>query len=767
MKKIFVRLLCLLFSLFPCLTMAYAPEFNEAERKFISEKKIIKYLFDKGWPLEYIKDGHHIGLSREYLNLVEKYSGLIFSMAGENETPDLITNLIPSLMPEDERDKWRYSPRWFTSNTLVVTAFGTNHIRSLEQLEGKRVAIRAGTWHESWLSRHYPHIRLLPLPDARAVFESVWQGRADAGLGSDLVMRPLLFRSYSDKLVIAAQIPEMVAGIHMGMAQDQEILQSIITKSLSVMTATETDKLFRGWVDELRLGYPSVSVILSLYTLELSLFLLLVIVLVWTLRRALLHKRRAIQSEMRKSQFLAMMSHEIRTPMNAMIAALELLRRPCDARQHSEYVTLAWSSSTYLLRLLNDILDHCKLSHQQVQLSNHCFCISVMASRLAAVHQPVAAAKGLTLGLSIENGLRSQWIITDEHRLAQVINNLLSNAIKFTEQGDVRLELSWKSDGLLIDVSDTGIGIPEEAQGTLFHAWTQGDNTFTRRYDGSGLGLYICHEIVKLLNGTLSCSSRPGHGSTFRALIPVTRCEPPSLAAPVNSADLPRFSPENSVLVVEDHPANQKMFSAQLAALGCHCDIAEDGETALNLIKDENYYDVILLDCNLPDIEGYEVARRIRQIEEGNARPAIPIVAISALSGAAHQTQCDESGMDMLLTKPVSLSDLSGVLARWCRTQDSLSDPVRETVLPGETVDMALLEDIDKFADAVSHSDTRLMIYHIHRIKGVAQMYCQVPLAKMADEIETRLRGGHVPLAEEAKQWADALRRKALTSAHP
>lgn len=173
----------------------------------------------------------------------------------------------------------------------------------------------------------------------------------------------------------------MVAGIHMGMAQDQEILQSIITKSLSVMTATETDKLFRGWVDELRLGYPSVSVILSLYTQELSLFLLLVIVLVWTLRRALLHKRRAIQSEMRKSQFLAMMSHEIRTPMNAMIAALELLRRPCDARQHSEYVTLAWSSSTYLLRLLNDILDHCKLSHQQVQLSNHCFCISVMASR--------------------------------------------------------------------------------------------------------------------------------------------------------------------------------------------------------------------------------------------------------------------------------------------------------------------------------------------------------------------------------------------------
>lgn len=139
--------------------------------------------------------------------MVENYSGLIFSMAGENETPDLITNLIPSLMPEDERDKWRYSPRWFTSNTLVVTAFGTNHIRSLEQLEGKRVAIRAGTWHESWLSRHYPHIRLLPLPDARAVFESVWQGRADAGLGSDLVMRPLLFRSYSDKLVIAAQIP--------------------------------------------------------------------------------------------------------------------------------------------------------------------------------------------------------------------------------------------------------------------------------------------------------------------------------------------------------------------------------------------------------------------------------------------------------------------------------------------------------------------------------------------------------------------------------
>lgn len=761
--RIFVCLMLFSMFLIVSVTAEAKPNFNAQEREFIAQNPVITYHFDEGWPVDFRDGKHHVGLSREYLNLIEKYSGLIFKMTDSHQEPELITNLIPSLMPAEKLGKWHYSARWFTSNTLIITANDTTNIRSLEEMKGKRVAVRTGTWYESWLTENHPDIVLLPQEDVRAVFESVWLGNADAGLGSDLIMRPLLYRNYSDKLVIAGQIPEMVAGLHMGIRHDRELLQGIISKSLAAMTATETDQLFNRWVGGLRLGYPSASVILSLYALELSFFVLLVLVLVWALHRALLHKRRAIQSEIRKSQFLAMMSHEIRTPMNALIAALELLRLPCAERQRSEFVTLAWSSSEYLLRLLNDILDHSKLSEQQVQLNNHRFCISAMMSTLIAVNKPAAMAKNLSLNASLDNTLHSQWIITDEPRLTQVINNLLSNAIKFTERGEVWLKMYRENDMLVIEVADTGIGIPEDAQSKLFEAWTQGDNTATRRYDGSGLGLYICNEVVRLLRGTLTCSSKPGTGSSFRIVIPVTFCEPPALPVSDGDASLLRFAPETSVLVIEDHPANQRMLSAQLATLGCYCDIAGSGEEALMLIREENYYDVILLDCNLPDIEGYEVARRIRNIEADRAIPPTPVVAVSALSGQEHRRRCNESGVDVLLTKPISLGELASVLARWCRMTDSPS----ATVISPSLTEVDFMDDIQMLAAAFQNDDIRQMIHYAHRLKGVAQMYQQPLLAEMADEIETHLRGGQRPEPDEGKQWIDALLRLVITSTHP
>ncbi|WP_336777678.1 ATP-binding protein [Pantoea sp. USHLN256] len=762
----FIRLLFFFTLLFSKVVTANMPAFSEQEREWIAENRVVSYQFQEGWPLDYLENLQHVGLSREYLNLIAKYSGLVFRMANENERPELTTNSIPSLMPASERNKWRYSSRWFTSNTLIVSTFDTNPIRSLEQMEGKRVAVRAGTWQESWLNQYYPNINLLPQPDVRAVFETVLNGAADAGLGSDLIMRPFLQRNYSDKLVIAAQVPEMVAGIHIGVQHESELLLSIINKSLAFMTTTETNQLFDHWVGGLRLGYPSASVILSLYTLELSLFLLLVVVLVWALRRALLHKRRAIESETRKSQFLAMMSHEIRTPMNAMIAALELMRLPCNQQQRDEYVNLAWSSSTYLLRLLNDILDHSKLSQRQVTLDNHCFSLSAMVSTLVAVYQPVAAAKQLSLNAVIEDDLQSIWIFTDEDRLLQVINNLLSNAIKFTEQGEIWLKLSWQSDKLLIEVVDTGIGISETAQMTLFDAWTQGDNTSTRRFDGSGLGLYISHEVVELLQGTLSCRSQPGGGASFKISLPLTRCEPPVKVASDDAEQLPEFNSKISVLVIEDHPANQKMLAAQLTSLGCHYDMAGTGEEGLTLLIDENYYDVILLDCNLPDIDGYEVARRIRCLEVENAMPETPIVAISALSGAEHQALCDECGINVLLTKPISLPDLSRVLNKWFHAVNGNSSAKVSTMPTQEVLEEYLHEDLFHFARAIGGLDIKSMIYHVHRIKGVAQMYQLQPLAELADYIETSLREGYIPVADESEKWISGLKRHAFKLTH-
>lgn len=748
------------------------PQFTEQERDWIVKNPVVNYHFSPSWPLDFIEHDKHVGLSRSYLDQLEKESGLRFVVTQAPGQAEMIVALASALIPVAEGFEWQLSPRWLTSNTLVITTHEASHVGSLEQLYGKRVAVRANTWYESWLREYHPDIIVMPQDDVRAVFNQILAGEVEAGLGSDLVMRPLLHRNYSHKLVVATQIPEMIAGMYLGVKSEQPVLGSILTKTLAAIPASQTDKIFKRWIGDLQLGYPSAKVVIALYPIELSLILTLLLGLIWALRRALMHRRRAENSEARKSQFLAMMSHEIRTPMSAMIAALELLRLPCAPQQRKEYLELANNSSKNLLGLLNDILDHSKLSHQQMKLDKNCFSLSDMIATLVDIHRPVAKAKGVSLLVSACEFAQTAWIVTDEYRLRQVINNLLSNAIKFTEHGYVKLKLSMQpqdccDDQLRIDVIDTGIGIPLAAQSTLFEAWTQGEHSETRRYDGSGLGLYISHQLVKLANGHLSCCSQPGQGATFTVVMPISRCEPPRYTVSTEH-DLPRFIGGTSVLVVEDHPANQKMLAAQLNVLGCHSEIAGDGTTALSLLHHENYYDVILLDCHLPDIDGYTVAAKIRQFERMQGSVETPIVAISAMSGAEHQHLCLDHGMNALLTKPLSLAALAELLARWCPVQILQATELREAAgMSDEALHAAFLDDIAQFSAAYNQHDRQVMIYYIHRLHGAALMYQRQSLAHLSAEIEQELRSGAVQSVLMQEQWTAELRRCAALTAHP
>lgn len=554
----------------------------------------------------------------------------------------------------------------------------------------------------------------------------------------------------------------------MAVTPELPLLKTIIDKALAAMPASRTDALFSQWLGDLKIGQLTAGMIFALYPLELTLIAVLLGMMIWALWRALWHRRRAIASEANMSQFLAMMSHEIRTPMNAMIAALELLRMPCEPAQRKEYIALAHSSSRHLLGLLNDILDHSKLSHRQLKLEKQCFSLAQLVDDLVAVQRPVAAEKELVLIVSLDSILESQWVVADAWRLRQVINNLLANAIKFTEHGAISLEIKRQpfaeTEGLCITVSDTGIGIPLDAQRTLFDAWTQADNAATRRYSGSGLGLYICRELVSLAGGRLSCCSQPGEGATFQVELPVTFCEAPEKRASEPST-LQRFVTGTSILIVEDHPANQAMLAAQLAAPNCHYDIAADGAQALALLRDENYYDVILLDCNLPDIDGYEVARRVRAFESELGQKSTPIVAISALNGAEHQQLCSDSGMQAWLTKPLLLPCLSAMLARWCRVESTLA-PVEVERAPDSDAHSLLLQDIAGFATALAQQDARWMLHYVHRLHGAARV-CQLPaLAGCAAALEQQLRAANIPSAQQGQEWIEKFRR-CLSAAHP
>lgn len=243
------------------------------------------------------------------------------------------------------------------------------------------------------------------------------------------------------------------------------------------------------------------------------------------------------------------------------------------------------------------------------------------------------------------------------------------------------------------------------------------------------------------MSGELQLHSRLGQGTTLTLLIPVTLTQPSAGTVAPEEAVLPRFRAGTAVLVVEDHPVNQILLRAQLEKMGCDITLAPTGEQALALIAEENYYDMVLLDCNLPDMDGYQVARKLRTLETQQEREAMPVIAISALSDAVHRQRCHDSGMNDVLTKPVNLAALSAMLLTWCG--DAV---VMQQVVPNEVeapsrdeLYVSLKEDLRQLRTAIAAGDRRYMRHYTHRIRGVALMHGLQTLAQQATAFEEYL----------------------------
>ncbi|MFP2505000.1 ATP-binding protein [Buttiauxella gaviniae] len=723
---------------------------------------MISYSVENNWPLEYQHDGQHFGLSRDFLNLIAQQTGLqfVYQPPSAVSPPMLISAVTRSLLTPSEQQRGLFTSPWIASIPMIIGLKQTTGIRSLEQLQGKTVTVTAGSPYAAWLHGHYPAIRVLEKSDVRAALDAVAAKESDAALGSGLVMLPVFQRVYFDTMAVAAQIPEMASGISMEISPAYPELQVIINQALENITAGDVQTAYEQWAGILEFGTPSAGVIWAHYRWQIVLTALFLLLLAAALRSAILATRRARRSEQQQASFLAMMSHEIRTPMNAMMAALDLLRGTSENRKRHEYTELAYSSSQHLLDLLNDVLDHSRLSQRRMQLEQQPFSLQKMLEAVCAGQQPAAQTKGLKLSLHIAEDLQNRTVLADAHRLRQIINNLLSNAIKFTDSGAVTLTASGEIHHrllrtLTIEVQDSGIGIPDNVQQRLFAAWEQADSSSSRHYGGSGLGLYICQQLIKLMGGQITLTSTEGRGTTVGFSLPVSEATESEGEEAKVALSLPDFQQQVSLLVVEDHPANQYVLKEQLLRMACGCDIASDGPEALKFLEEENYYDLILLDCNLPGYDGYQLAKFIRQFEAQHQRTRTPIVAISALNTATHFQRCRDSDMDGILTKPVSIQKLATTLCQWCEVpgQTQRSDVNLSVAIPDDLW-LWLNEDQQAFCQAQQQGDTQGMIYSIHRIRGVAQMYRFSVLADFAQVEEGRLRSGLSPDRECADRLA-------------
>jgi signal transduction histidine kinase/CheY-like chemotaxis protein len=403
-----------------------------------------------------------------------------------------------------------------------------------------------------------------------------------------------------------------------------------------------------------------------------------------------------------KEQFLANMSHEIRTPMNSIIGFARLLsKKPQDA-ESAEYVSAIRDAGENLLTIINDILDLSKIEAGMIRVDMRPFAVRELFHSVGTLFYQRVKEKGLDLDVSVAADV-PEILLGDATRLTQIVVNLVSNATKFTDTGGISVRVT--SDGgngeehtrLWVEVTDTGIGISQEQQAVIFERFSQAESSTTRRYGGTGLGLTIVKELIEIQHGQIGVESQPGKGATFRFFLPykIVTAAPELAPAPENLiAALPRMEGA-CVLVADDNRMNQRLMEHLLSGAGLSFDIVDDGQKAVNRLREKKYH-VVLMDIQMPVMDGYAASRMIRE----DLRLDVPIIAMTAHAMRGEREKCLESGMNEYLSKPIDAEELFRMIGKFMDApgpgSDMACDP-KEGALPErgfEMIDVTYLQDL-------------------------------------------------------------------------
>ena len=755
-------------------------ELMPSEQRWLDEHPRLKVAInDQYLPLSFFDEqGVFKGVSADVLSKISSRTGIEFDVVKGQSVENLIqlvnsgeADLIGAFTPSSDRQSLlRFTRPYLTTPFVLITRLGLQSPGTLDEMASRRLVLVKGNMLREFLSRHYPRIQLLEVDNAAEAMKMVAQGKADAAINALISARYLISSRFSQQLHITSTVGTQPAQIGFATPQGVPELNAILDKALLSITPEEMSLLTNRWRGDTLDGdsywLRNRAAIIEGFALAA---VLLLGALGWIayLRRTIARRQQlmeqlqaakqdADEANRAKTTFLATMSHEIRTPMNAVIGMLELAMKKADQGVMDRFaIEVASGAAHELLDLIGDILDIARIESGHLSLNPVRANVQALVEAVVRVFDGLARQKHLSLVCELPTQAAVTDVLIDPLRFKQVVSNLLSNAIKFTDEGQVRLILSLMPShdeqhvSICLRVEDSGIGISPDDQQRLFNPFAQASNNAQSARSGSGLGLVISRTLCEMMGGSLQLSSVAGVGTQVEILLEVLRLESPQPSVAVQAERL--ASRSLNILVVDDYPANRMLLSQQLTFLGHRVIDAENG--ALGLAAWRNTaFDVVMTDCNMPVMNGYELTRAIRVQEQALLLEPCLIFGVTANAQPEEIERCHEAGMDDCLFKPISLKDLGACL-------ESTAADVTAPVLAEGEIDLNYLKQLSQGNDTLvdellvtlarSNSQDQLRLVELflnddrpglialaHGIKGGARLIGAHALIECCEQLE-------------------------------